>query len=76
MGLHAWSGVSRARVEATPTVIQQIKFAGDLVVRSTEAVAQEFGDMAAEGLMAGAPGHGTDEFRTLVASPGHRLIMP
>jgi hypothetical protein len=48
----------------------------DLVIRSTEALAQEFGDVAAESLMAGATGHGTDEFGKFVASPGHTLIMP
>jgi hypothetical protein len=48
---------------------------GDFVIRRAEALAQQFGDMAAQGLMAGAPGHGSDEFGELVASPGHRLNM-
>ena len=48
---------------------------GDLVIRRAEPFAQQFGDMAAEGLMARAPGHGADEFGKLVTSPGHRFIM-
>jgi hypothetical protein len=74
-----WAGPLRINVqvgpERTAAVIEQIKLVGDLVIRSAKALAQKFGDMAAEGLVAWAPGHGADEFGELVASPGHRPIM-
>jgi hypothetical protein len=62
------------RVDAA-AVIEQIELVGDLVVRGAEALAQQFGDMAAQGLMAWPPRHGANEFGKLVTPPGHRPIM-
>ena len=61
-----------------PGAVEQINLVRDLAIGCAEPGAQQFGDMAAQGLVPGAGGQGAHEVRQPLGAPfgGHRRKMP